>query len=81
MLTTLRLTGLIAASPADYVDICQRLVSDPAALAALRAGLRGRVAASPLCRPRPKARQVERVYRALWRRWCASPQGQGRHDP
>jgi protein O-GlcNAc transferase len=81
MLTTLKLTGQVAASPADYVDICQRLVSDPDALAALRAGLRDRVAASPLCQPRPKARQVERAYRALWRRWCASPQGQDRHDP
>jgi protein O-GlcNAc transferase len=81
MLTALKLTGQVAASPADYVDICQRLVSDPDALAALRAGLRGRVAASPLCRPQPKARQIERAYRTLWRRWCASSQGQGRHDP
>jgi protein O-GlcNAc transferase len=71
MLTTLRLTGLIAASPADYVDICQRLVSDPAALAGLRAGLRDRVAASPLCNSGLKARHLERAYGALWRRWCS----------
>ncbi|OAN54651.1 hypothetical protein A6A04_12055 [Paramagnetospirillum marisnigri] len=70
MLTTLKLDGeLVAATPDDYVDKCVRLLADPARLADLRAGLRQRIAASPMCDGRLKARQMERVYRALWRRW------------
>jgi protein O-GlcNAc transferase len=70
ILTPLKLRDLIAATPADYVDTCERLCRDPESLAALRAGLRGRIVASPLCDAGAKARHMERIYRALWRRWC-----------
>jgi predicted O-linked N-acetylglucosamine transferase (SPINDLY family) len=36
-----------------------------------RAGLRARVQASALCDLGRHARDYERLYRALWRRWCA----------
>jgi predicted O-linked N-acetylglucosamine transferase (SPINDLY family) len=35
-----------------------------------REALRARVAGSSLCDPAGHARDYERVYRALWRRWC-----------
>jgi protein O-GlcNAc transferase len=72
ILTPLGLTDLIAPSPEAYVEICARLCSDPERLVALRAGLRRRVAVSPLCDAQGRARQMERIYRALWRRWCAT---------
>lgn len=70
MLTTLKLTELIAGSPDDYIAIVRRLSADRPKLAALRASLRDSFARSPLCDARRKARQYERFYRAAWRRWC-----------
>jgi protein O-GlcNAc transferase len=70
MLTALKLPELIAGSPDEYVRIAAGLVAAPEKLASLRAGLRSRVAASPLCNGKSRARQVERIYRSLWRRWC-----------
>ena len=73
MLSALKLDHLAARTPDDYVRRAAELVADPPALAALRENLRGRVAASPLCDGRRRARQVERLYRAAWRRRvCAS---------
>ena len=70
MLSALGLPELIASTPDEYVAICKRLAADSQALAEVRAGLRDRVAASPLCDVPGGARQIERLYRALWRRWC-----------
>ncbi len=70
MLRALRLDGLVAWSEEAYVDCAAALAGDPARLSALRAGLRDRLAASPLCGGRHRARQMERLYRAVWRRWC-----------
>jgi predicted O-linked N-acetylglucosamine transferase (SPINDLY family) len=36
-----------------------------------RAALREAVRNSALCDPRTQARDFERIYRALWRRYCA----------
>ncbi|WP_298375307.1 tetratricopeptide repeat protein [Azospirillum sp.] len=70
MLRALRLDGLVASCEDDYVTIAEALASDPARLSDLRATLRDRLAASPLCDGRRRARQVERLYRAVWRRFC-----------
>ena len=70
MLTAVKLPELIARSVTDYIGTAVELVQEPERLAALRHALRGLVAGSPLCDGRGKARQVERLYRALWRRWC-----------
>ena len=70
ILHTLKLDELVAGSREEYVRIAAGLASDLVRLAALRAGLRARVAGSPLCNGKARARQVERIYRALWRRWC-----------
>jgi len=55
---------------AGYVEICRSLAADLPALAAIRAGLRARVAASPLTDAPGFARDVEAAYREMWRRWC-----------
>jgi protein O-GlcNAc transferase len=70
MLHALKLDELIADSPARYIEIASTLAQDKAKLGALRAGLRERLRRSPLTDGRQRARQMERVYRALWRRWC-----------
>jgi len=70
MLTAVKLPELIACDAGEYVAKVAGLAADTNRLADLRRTLRRRVAASPLCDGRGKARQVERLYRALWRRWC-----------
>jgi predicted O-linked N-acetylglucosamine transferase (SPINDLY family) len=72
MLASAGLRELIADNADDYAAIVAQLANYPDRLAALRASLRERVRRSPLCDGRGRARQVERVYRAAWRRWCAA---------
>ncbi len=70
MLHALKLDELIARTPEEYVRIAAGLAGDLGRLAELRAGLRERLARSPLCDGPLRARQMDRVYRTLWRRWC-----------
>jgi protein O-GlcNAc transferase len=70
MLHALKLDDLVADTPQDYVGIAAALARDGQRLADQRQGLRNRAAASPLVDGRLRARQMDRVYRALWRRWC-----------
>ena len=71
-LTPPGLADWIATSPDDYVARAVRHAGDLAGLARLRAGLRSRLAASPLCDHRAYSRAVENAYREMWDRWCAS---------
>jgi len=57
---------------AAYVARAVAAASDLAALAVTRAGLRGRVAASPLCDAAGLARDVEAAYAMLWEQWRLS---------
>lgn len=75
LLSAVGLPDLIAGDPATYVRIAATLAGSPDRLSELRAGLRGRMAAASFMDGRAKARQIERVYRALWRRWCAGHSG------
>ena len=70
LLEPIGLHELVARDPDDYVRIACDLARDPARLAVLRHGLRDRLARSPLCDGARRARQFERIYRAVWRRWC-----------
>jgi protein O-GlcNAc transferase len=75
MLRSLKLGALIASVPEAYVAIAGTLARDLEGLAQLRAQLRDRVLQSPLCNGSARAHQVERLYRAMWQRWCASESG------
>lgn len=75
ILGSLGLNELVAGSDDDYVRIALELARDSARLAALRAGLRERMRASPLTDARGYARDLEAAYRGIWREWCGrSPQ-------
>lgn len=71
MLRRVGLPNLVAALPGDYVQIAAQLAGDLPRLTALRAGLRNQVAKSPLCDHRRRAKQLDRVYKYMWRAWCA----------
>ena len=72
LLTAAGLPELLAADGDDYVRIAAALAADRPRLAALRAELRERVAASPICRPEDYARSVETAYRQMWDESCRS---------
>ncbi|HEY0834275.1 MAG TPA: hypothetical protein VGE72_10250, partial [Azospirillum sp.] len=71
-LTVAGLERCIAPDADAYVDRAAGLAGDLPGLAALRSGLRARMAASPLCDGERFARNLETVYREMWRRWCAA---------
>jgi protein O-GlcNAc transferase len=75
MLRSIGLPELIADTPAAYVDTAAALANDVGRLRTIRAGLRQRIIASPICDSSRRARQLERLYRAMWRRWCAAQGG------
>jgi predicted O-linked N-acetylglucosamine transferase (SPINDLY family) len=58
----------------DYIARAVALGRDPGPLAAVRAGLRPRMAASPLRDEVGFTRTLEGVYRQLWQAWCAGPE-------
>jgi len=69
-LTAAGLPSLIAADAEAYLGIAAGLAGDLPALSTLRAGLRDRMAASPLCDGPRFARHLEAAFRDLWRGWC-----------
>jgi predicted O-linked N-acetylglucosamine transferase (SPINDLY family) len=68
-LATLGLTELIAADVSDYVRRAVDLARDVPRLAALRAGLRQRMEASPLCDGQKFAGNLMVLLRGAWREW------------
>jgi protein O-GlcNAc transferase len=70
-LMNLRMPELIARTPEQYVEIAAALAGDPPRLAEIRRTLRPRMQASPLMDAERFARDVEAVYRQIWRSWCA----------
>ena len=72
-LTNVGLTETITRDLGDYVERAVALAQDLPRLAALRAGLRPRMAASPLCDGDRFARNLLEALRAAWREWCTDP--------
>jgi len=70
--TALGLAALIGVDEAGYVAAATRLAADVPALSALRAGLRARMQASPLCDAGGFARKFETALRYIWKDWCGS---------
>ncbi|MGE0723082.1 MAG: tetratricopeptide repeat protein, partial [Alphaproteobacteria bacterium] len=71
MLSRLGLEDLVATTPADLVACAAALAADGARRRMLRRSLRDRLRASPLGDAARLAREMEAVYRRLWRAWCA----------
>ena len=69
LLTAAGLGDFIASTPEQYVELAVALACDMARLAELRAGLRGRLQASPVCDELAFCRHVEEAYRAMWAGW------------
>ena len=69
-LSNVGLTDWIARDTADYVTLAVAKAADIEGLAALRAGLRGRVKASPLCDAPRFGRSLGGALRHAWRAWC-----------
>ena len=64
--------GELAAGDADgYVALAVALAGDGERLEALRAGMRDRLRASPLYDVAGFTRDLEALYRGMWREWCA----------
>jgi predicted O-linked N-acetylglucosamine transferase (SPINDLY family) len=70
MLTNIGLTGMIARSVDDYVNIATGLAGDLGSLRALRDGLRDRMLSSPLTDAGRFTRHLEERFRQIWTTWC-----------
>ena len=69
-LSSIGLADLVGRDLAQYVEIAVSLAGDMARLAGLRAGLRTRMADSPLCDADRFARNLVDALREVWRGWC-----------
>ena len=66
----LGLPGCVAENPADFVAKGVAWASDRPALAAVRASMRARFAASLIIQPQRVTRDFERALRIMWQRYC-----------
>jgi predicted O-linked N-acetylglucosamine transferase (SPINDLY family) len=73
ILTRVGLSDLITDSPEQYVRLAMELAQDTDGLERLRATLRARMQASPLCNGRMFARSMENTFKILWKNWCEAP--------
>ena len=71
-LANVGLTETVAGDAREYVALAVRLAGDLPHLAALRAGLRERMARSPLCDGARFAGHLSQHLRDVWRQWCRS---------
>jgi len=62
----------VASDLSGYVQLAAELAGDQSRLAATRAGLRERVARSPLCDGLRFARHFATAMRTAWYRFCAA---------
>jgi predicted O-linked N-acetylglucosamine transferase (SPINDLY family) len=76
-LSNLGLTQTIARDLDAYIALAVSLAADLAGLAALRAGLRERMASSALCDGRRFAANLMQLLRGVWREWCRRQPAQG----
>jgi predicted O-linked N-acetylglucosamine transferase (SPINDLY family) len=70
LLSNLGMTECLADNADQYVSIASEMASDLPRLASIRASLRQRMQASPLCDAARFTRSVEAVYRDAWQGWC-----------
>ena len=70
-LSNLGLTAMIARDVDEYVSVATSLAGDLPELASIRAGLRDRMASSPLCDGERFAANFLQVIRGAWREWAS----------
>ena len=69
-LSNIGLRETVARDIDEYVDLAVSLAVDLPRLAALRTGLRERMAISPLCDGKRFAGSLVQILRGVWREWC-----------
>jgi predicted O-linked N-acetylglucosamine transferase (SPINDLY family) len=67
------MTETVARDRDQYIELAVGLASDLPRLAAIRAGLRERMAASRLCDGPQFATDLTRLLREVWHAWCDTP--------
>jgi predicted O-linked N-acetylglucosamine transferase (SPINDLY family) len=72
LLSVVGLNEWIAKDRADAISLATQACKDIDALAALRSGLRARVAGSAMCDVPRFVANLESAYRSAWHAWCAS---------
>lgn len=70
-LSTAGLSNFAATSPEDYIRIAVGLAGNLPQLAEIRAGLRDRLRTTPLTDEVGFTRNLEKLYREIWRKWCS----------
>jgi protein O-GlcNAc transferase len=78
LLSTIGLGDLVAESAEQYVTLAVRLASDLPRLLSLRKGLRQLLLSSSLCDNMRFVRNLEDMYRQVWRLWCQAHHDSGR---
>jgi protein O-GlcNAc transferase len=71
ILSAIDLRSMVAATPDEYVNKAVALARDTDELAFLRETLRPRMSRSPLTDAKRYTRELEKLYRQMWVRWCA----------
>lgn len=71
LLRTVGFPAGIAESADDYVLTARLLAENPRLLKTIRYTLRDSIISSPLCDGRGHAAEMERMFRSVWRTWCA----------
>ena len=74
ILSQVGLGSLAAASSEEYVAKATALAGNPEDLEKIRASMRPRMMASPLCHAKTFAQTVESAYRRMWHTWCRGGQ-------
>ncbi len=72
ILTAADCAAWVAVDAGEFVSIATSLAKDRGALPGIRAGLRGKLAASPLLDGRRFACEFEAALRSMWDEWCRS---------
>ena len=71
-LCTAGMADFAAFSAEDYIRIAVHFANNLPLLAEIRAGLRAKVAASPLVDEAGFTRNLEKLYREIWSKWCSA---------
>ena len=77
LLTRVGLGNLVAPDIKGYEETAVALAGDPALLEKLRSNMRNRLQSSPLCDGTGFARDVEKMLRSIWHKWCEKQKDRG----